>query len=46
MLKYSNFYEIRDVLQPIYNEIRARTTTPEEFLPFADTHINENLKVE
>ena len=46
MLKFSNFFEVRDVLQPIYNEIRARTTTPEEFLPFADTHINENLKVE
>ena len=46
MLKYSNFYEIRDVLQPIYNDVRARKATIEEFLPFADTHINENLKVE
>jgi multiple sugar transport system substrate-binding protein len=46
MLKYSNFYEIRDILQPIYNDVRARKATIEEFLPFADTHINENLKVE
>ena len=46
MLKYSNFYDIRDVLQPVYNSVRAREASIEEFLPFAETTINEQLKVE